>query len=93
MLRAYVSAGFDPEQFWGLTLRIYLLHMRGAADRLDREHRGRAWQAWHTAYLPDAKQRPTLAQMITGEPIKQPDRDWEAELAAWERFANMGRPN
>ncbi|MDG3040436.1 hypothetical protein [Roseicyclus marinus] len=51
MLEGYVAAGFDPLAFWRLTPRLYQHHMRGAQQRAEREHQGRAWLAWHTAAL------------------------------------------
>jgi hypothetical protein len=64
-----------------------MLEMKGASDRLDREHKDRAWLAYHSAYLPDAKKRPTLAQLIGGKP-KSRIMPWQDQLAAWANYAS-----
>lgn len=33
----YIAAGFDPLAFWGLTPRLFDLHMQGAQARIERE--------------------------------------------------------
>lgn len=66
MLRAYVAAGFPPGDFWGLTPRLYLAHMLGASDRLEREHRNTAWLAWHVEALHRAKKLPEAKQFMSG---------------------------
>jgi hypothetical protein len=87
MLEGYVSAGFSPELFWGLTPRMYLVHMRGARVRLEREQSERAWLAWHTAYLPRLKKPINLTELSSGkaEPIY---KSWEEQLAGWTAYAN-----
>lgn len=67
MLRAYVGAGLNPDRFWGLTPRLYLAHMRGAADRLEDEHRNRAWLAWHVEALSRQKKLPDAEEFIGGK--------------------------
>jgi hypothetical protein len=86
MLVAYISAGLPPDRFWELAPRLYLLEMRGASAKLDREHRERAWLAYHTAYLPDAKRRPKLDELIGGQTQFKP-KTWQEQLAAWTRYA------
>jgi hypothetical protein len=86
MFVAYVSAGLPPKRFWNLSPRLYLLEMRGASAKLDREHRERAWLAYHTAYLPDAKRRPRLDELIGGK-VKHQPKAWQDQLAAWQRYA------
>lgn len=63
-----------------------MLEMKGAAARLDREHRERAWLAYHVAYLPDAKRRPSLDDLIGGK-MKIKPKPWQEQLAAWQRYA------
>ena len=58
MLQDYVSVGFDPAAFWRLTPRLYVAHMKGAEARLEREHKGRAWLAWHGEALNRTKRMP-----------------------------------
>lgn len=66
MLTAYASAGFDPAHFWGLTPRLYVLHMNGARDRLEMEQRNRAWLAWHVEALHRQKKLPDLQKFAGG---------------------------
>jgi hypothetical protein len=72
MLAGYVSLGFDPAAFWGLTLRMYMAHTKGAMQRLEREHGERAWQAWMTAALPLMKKMPRLEE-LTKRNREKPD--------------------
>lgn len=51
LLLNYIAAGFSPADFWGLTIRLYDLHMRGAMQRLKRESESRNRQAYNTAAL------------------------------------------
>jgi len=67
MLQSYVAAGFNPSDFWGLCPRLYLSHMRGAGDRLEREHRDRAWLAWHVEALSRQEKLPDAETFITGK--------------------------
>lgn len=89
MLEAYVSAGLPPGRFWKITPRLYLHEMKGAAARLDREYQDRAWLAWHAAYLPSFKRKPSLAQLqgTTKKPAKV--KPWQAQLAAWQAYAQQ----
>lgn len=87
MLEAYVSAGFSPDLFWKLTPRMYLSHMRGARQRLEREQSERAWAVWHTAYLPRTKKPIKLTELISG--VAEPAyKSWEQQLAEWTAYAN-----
>ena len=67
MLRAYVSAGFPPGDFWGLTPRLYLAHMRGAEARFDREHKNDAWLAWHVEALRRSEKLPPFDKFVEGK--------------------------
>lgn len=46
-----MSAGFDPAAFWGLTLRLFDLHMQGALRRMEREAESGNRLAYNTAAL------------------------------------------
>lgn len=81
MLSEYVAAGFDPAAFWSLTPRLYLVQMRGAGERLKREHEGRAWLAWHSAALDRAKKLPALRRFVTGRAAR-PQRQSRETLQA-----------
>lgn len=47
----YVAAGFDPAAFWGITPRLFDLHMRGAVKRLEREAETLNRHAYNSAAL------------------------------------------
>lgn len=72
--------------------------MRGALRRLEIEHDGRAWLAWHTAYLPAAKKRPKLKDlMVKRKPRRQSveeqiaiAKQWTAAMA---RRSDAGLPD
>ncbi len=67
MLRAYVSAGFDPAAFWELSPRLYLIQMQGARKRLEAEHENRAWLAWHVEALRRCEKMPDLQKFVAGK--------------------------
>lgn len=67
MLEGYVEAGFDPSDFWGLTLRLYQIHMRGAAARIRREQDQAKAMAWMTAALGRATKMPRLDALMRRE--------------------------
>ena len=93
LLVDYISAGFDPDHFWRITLREYIDHMTGAAKRLERDQHARAWSAHTTALLSrvDGKRFPKLEDMTRpkGGAAKSP-----AEMAliarAWDAAINKG---
>lgn len=67
MLEAYVAAGFDPSDFWALTLRLYQIHMRGASARIRREQDQAKSMAWLTAALGRASKMPKLDKIVQQE--------------------------
>ena len=81
MLRAYVGCGLDPASFWTLTPRLYLAHMRGAADRLEDKHRNRAWLAWHVEALSRQKKLPD-AKTFIGAGVSAPQQQSPEVLEA-----------
>lgn len=70
--------------------------MDGARRRMDREHDGRVWLAWHTAFLPYAEKgkRPRYADLLS-RPVKAetaPARPrWEDEFAAAVAWVNAAQ--
>lgn len=46
-----MAAGFNPSDFWTLTPRLYVLHMDGARDRIERDIDMKNRLAWNTAAL------------------------------------------
>lgn len=59
----------------------------GAAERLQREHQGRAWQAWHVATLTrmDAKKFPSLESLmgVKRKATRQTVSEMDAIFRAW----------
>lgn len=47
-----------------MTPRVFGIVVKAHAEVLRREHRGRAWQAWHTAALPRMKRFPALEKLL-----------------------------
>jgi hypothetical protein len=89
VLSVYCSFGFTPEEFWESTPREAEARIRGAVMRLEREHDGRAWLAWHTAYLPSAKRRPKLKDLMTKrKPRRQTVEEQIAIAKQWTVFLN-----
>lgn len=65
-----MSAGFDPGQFWGLTFRLYQIHMDGVRERIKREAEDRVTQAWLIAKLSRVEKIPKLEWLLSKQ-----DRD------------------
>lgn len=65
---------------------MYLIHMRGAKIRMEREQNQSAWLAWHAAYLPQMKKPVQLQELMIGYVPKPVD--WESQLAAWKSYSN-----
>lgn len=83
----YVSAGLPPARFWEITLRVYLLEMRGAAARLQRE-RGLIWDgavmARDGVKVPDRdKYAGKSARAVS---------TWQEQLSKWEAYAAASQP-
>lgn len=87
MAAEYVGAGLPPERFWGLTPRLYLIEMQGAAERMRRE-RALAWDsaviAREGVKLPDRDKFVGLSALA--QPARAPV-DWRQELAQWQGYA------
>ncbi len=82
-----MSIGQDPEAFWRTTPRVLALVFAGATERFQREHQGRAWQAWHTAALSrcDPKKFPTLDDLmgVKRKVRRQTVSEMDAIFRAW----------
>lgn len=60
------------------------------ALRLDREHKARAWHAWHTAWMSKADRMPRLAELTNRtRPAPAPAR--KAEAQTWEQQRDITR--
>lgn len=72
-------------------MREYVAHMDGAARRMEREHKARAWQAHTTAALSgvSGKKFPKLDELIGGK--KEADHGADLLLIArkWNAAVNM----
>jgi hypothetical protein len=77
MCAAYIAAGLPPERFWTLTPRLYLVEIRGAADRLQREKRNQIEAAWLFAVLARTKKIPDLEKLL--KPISKRSRKMERD--------------
>lgn len=86
-MEAYIAAGFDPAQFWGLTPRLYLAQMRGALERLEQEQKAREWTVWHTAALVRAEQLPDFANFSGGRVSQAKPQTPKEVLAMGEALA------
>ena len=58
--------------------------MRGARKRLDREDADRRAQAWFTAFLPNAKDPPTLVEFVTGDKDRSARR--QKLMRSWDKM-------
>ncbi len=88
MLGDYVAAGLDPEVFWTLTPRLYMVHMEGAAKRIERHGKDLAWLAWMGAALQRTSKMPRLDKFL--KPSKTKGRisaGWQAQAAMWAAYA------
>lgn len=81
-----MAAGFDPDAFWRLTPRLYLIHMEGARKRMEREAKDTAWAVWHVAALGRVKKMPRLNQFMPSEKATRPTT-WQGSLQAWQAYA------
>lgn len=59
-----MTAGFSPQDFWGLTIRLYQIHMQGARARMQREADEGKALAWLTAKLSRADKIPGLDRIL-----------------------------
>jgi len=86
LLQDYIAAGFDPAAFWGLSPKLYTIHMRGAQARMEREAQDRRAMAWVTAMLPHMKDPPPFAEFVSGKKDRSAFRaDRERKFAAMDR--------
>lgn len=81
----WIAAGFESDRFWHSTPREIFIHFDAAAIRAEREHKSRAWHAWHVAALSryTGKELPTLASLT--ETKSAPDRQ------SWQEQRNVAR--
>jgi len=71
-----VAAGFAASDFWFLSPRLYLVHMRGANARSIADQRARDIQSWTVAALSRTPDFPSYASFIDGassSPAQSPD--------------------
>lgn len=84
----YAAAGFDPNAFWSLTPRLYLAHMAGAGQRLEREAKDAAWLAWHVAALGRTKKLPKFTEFLRPKANPRAQVGWQAQAAMWAAYAD-----
>ena len=63
-----MSAGFDPERFWLITMKEADRELRGAARRRERETDERMWLAWHIVALDRTEWLPKLQDLLSKAP-------------------------
>lgn len=87
-----MSAGLDPALYWSLTFVEIDAILMGSADRLRHEQNGRAWAAWHAAYLtayaPAKPQKfPKLEKLMqqsdTARRTRKTPTEMKAVFATW----------
>jgi hypothetical protein len=61
--------------------------MNGAAARLNREHKERAWLSYHIAYLPMQKKAVKFDDLTGETKTKRRSKSWAEQITAWEVFA------
>lgn len=85
-MRNWTAAGLDPAAFWDMGPAEYVAVLRGANDRIVREHNDRVQAAWLgaqlTAYAPaKSHQFPKLEKLLIQEgPRKR--QSWQQIKAA-----------
>ena len=84
MHSAYIEMGFDPARFWQISPRETAREIQAATARLLREHKNRAWLAWHIAVLGRIEKMPSLQKMM-GEP--EPRQTEDEMIAIAQAFA------
>lgn len=82
MMSDYAGAGFDPEAFWALTPRLYLLQMQGRAAREDSESRRMVTGAWLAAMLFRSAKLPRLSRLLKDGHTSGSDTDVRHRLAS-----------
>lgn len=89
--------GGNGQDFWTVTPRQIQNVFDGHSKRLTREHNGRAWQAWHSAYLgayPPAKPKdfqPLAKLQISDKPKKHEPQDWQRTFDAFSAWAQSAK--
>ena len=81
LLVNWIEAGGDPDAYWRQTPRLLALFFEGKASAAKTERRNRAWLAWHSGYLSQARKLPSLDELI-GEDAPPPRRQTPAEQLA-----------
>lgn len=84
-----MEAGNDPAYLWDISFREYRAIMKGAANRLKREHNANAWLAWHIEALARQKKLPKLQSMLhSDKPKRRQTVDEQIAVArAWAALA------
>ncbi|HGG04727.1 MAG TPA: hypothetical protein ENK28_04660 [Aliiroseovarius sp.] len=79
----FCSAGFQPSEFWPMTLLEYRACMAGAEARADREVKRMRWAVWHVAVLPGVKKIPGLREFLGEPPVRQDAEQMQAIMGQW----------
>lgn len=82
----WIAAGFSEDAFWSKTPRQIWVHHEAHKLRIEREHRARAWLAWHTAAIARMKHLPKLED-LAGRTRTRPRR----AAQTWQQQRDIGR--
>ena len=82
MCADYIGAGLPPERFWDITPRLYIIELRGARKRLEREQSERVEAAWITAALTRSAKLPKLDKLLGIKARPRRPEEVKAQLAA-----------
>ena len=62
-----VKMGMPSDEFWRLTPWLFRIHIEAFAEKIEDEHRMRAWHTWHGALLSRLKKLPSFKEFVDGK--------------------------
>lgn len=86
-------------EFWTTTPRLFALRVEAKRRVFEREHNGRAWLAFHIAYLPLQKRAVPLADLMISAKAGSQPKGWqstaeiETTMRRWRFAMTAPRPN
>jgi hypothetical protein len=77
----WIAAGYPESLFWDSTPRQLRTHFDAAVERSQREHRLRAWLAWHGAAFQRAKKLEPFDNLFPDRPSRapHPGQSWQVQ--------------
>lgn len=88
-----MSYGLNDDEFWRKSPRQIVAILKGQGVREVREHNGRAWLAWHVAFLPRQKRPIPLRKLMMRPPGRRKAQSWQqikSAVAGW--VSHAGKP-